>query len=746
MKCSFRIKEKQMRNLFRKAHLYIPLILFVFCIKNLHSATITFPVHGLMVASKAAVPIEMDWDEDCFIKTNPKTYSHMIARVAAMLSCIAYIHVEQKTDDNEMLRSYQLLGFNEKNIYWNYNLDYSNHIDKNNQAAYSFAFKDIQTPSGTKKLVFLIIRGTPLNANEWQSNLNISDSSREEVTIHEGFLSTCELIKQDFYNFLDRNKISKEDSYFLLSGHSRGAALANLLGAVFYDEQVITSEKVFVYTFASPNVTQDSRALEAKYSFIWNIISAEDAVPSVPPYRNNWKWKKFGQTRVMVNYWNTDSDTYMNNYIPRMNTYYKKLLLREYVPLKTGPFYQVQTGRVLTSYYKNVGNYYWQGLHFMSSAALNLAFPDETKQQKAVEKHTEKDSDKQSDNQSDEAKVVSVPLLLKPLNYIINSHVENGLKYIINAAIDMHAGEAYLSWILALNEDELYSSLGSSQIVIGGAFDGAVYDESGRLLARIINGDVEIFSVKAPAGIMPLPYKNVLGFPGNQNLNVILHKDSLIPTYCGYKIEHYDAAGKLLSTSEKEHFSPYSNLSISFKAGKVTLEEDKLAFEKLTRKEAKPLIKKYRLNENFKFMIEPEVSYSFDKIFSLGTRIGFPVFYTTLLGEIHNKNSKGFAAGLGHQHIIYGRVLFDTELFARCIFTPDDKNERKRNLVPQARFSFSYKPLRRAHYFTSLAFDMHIDDYNDEAFLSTARKSRFSSIKVNDKIQLQPSIVIGARY
>lgn len=708
---------------------YISTFLFLTVFSALYARTITFPVNGLMMSVKEPVPVDLEWDENILVAANPKVYNHQIARLSAMLSTISYVHVEENPDSNEMLKSYEILGFKKSDIYWNYNLDYNNHIDKNDQAAYSFAFKDIQTPAGIKKLVFLIIRGTPLSANEWHSNLNISNSSKENVMIHEGFLSTCEIIKADFYRFLKENSISKEDSYFLITGHSRGAAIANLLGAILYDEQEITSSKIFVYTFASPNVSQDMRTFDEKYNFIWNIVNAEDAVPSVPPNRGNWQWKKFGQTRYIVNYWNCDSQKYISDYLPRMNEYYKKLLFREYAPFKTGPFLPIQASRVLTGVFNDIEHYYGLGLHFMAGVGLDFAFPNEKKAGKDYNEPEEK----------------KLPLILRPLRYKINKNYDNGFEYIINAAVDMHACESYLSWLLALNEDEIFASLGSSEIVIGGAIDCAIYDNKGKLLAKVINGAVDPYSMCPPAFIMPLPYHNVLGFPANQELNVIIHKDSLVRTGASYKIEQYDVSGKLLSTSEKSKLKPSSSRSYKFEVGPKTLEATSLDCEELTRKEAKSLVKKYGLNENFKFMIEPEISLSFDKILNGGFRIGAPVFYGTVLGEIHSTKSYGLATGIGHQHIIYGRVLFDTEIFARYVWTKTD-SQKEFDIVPEARLSLSYKPLRRGHYFMAVTFDMHIDDYNNTAFTSTARSSHFGTIRLNDKAELQPAISIGARY
>ena len=696
----------------------------------LHARAVTLPVHGLKVVPEEPVPIEAEWNESWFFQTKTSEYNHNIARIAVLLSEISYVLVEKNPAANAMLQTYRILGFDDKNTEWNYILDYSVSDKENDQAAYSFSYKEVKTTSGTKKLVFAVLRGTPLSANEWISNINVSNTTHKNRELHEGFFNTAQSIKKAFCDYLEKNAIHREEAVFLITGHSRGAALANLLGATLADEGILSPEQLFVYTFASPNVSQSEKTGDSRYNFIWNIVNAEDIVPTIPPNRNNWKWKKFGNMKILANYWNTNPDSYNTDYIPRINRYYNKLLLRDYAPFKSGPFFQIQIGRILTQLYKKVENYYGSvlGLHGIAEDAFWKIFPEKSEEKEAQE--------------SDEEKL---PFFVRLARNNINKNTDAAFDYAMNALVDMHACESYLSVLLALNESEAFSTLGSTQILINGSYDCAIFDENGTLLGRILDGSAELYTVKVPLAIMPLPGKNAIGFPGNQNLSVIVYKGSLLPTRVGYTIEYYDAVGGLLEKSEKSAFYLRANHAIRFEAGKVTLEEKTLSSVALSSPETKPLIKEYGIKRNFKFTVAPEFSVTTAKIFSLGLRAGTQEIYGTALGELHSHDALGFSLGLGHQQSLYGRILLDTEAFARFVWAEDETENKDFSLVPMARVSLAYKPRRNVQFFAGAAFDFHIDGFNDSAFTSTARRKTLSTIDIGEKSEVFPSFLFGIR-
>ena len=723
----FPFGNKKMKNFsFRDI---FSIFLVFFCFFTANARTVTFPVHGLMVKTDKPVPLEVEWDENWFLETPTNTYSHNIARIAALLSEISYVSVEKNINSNPLSETYRALGFDKKNIEWNYLLDYSAPITGNNQAAFSFANKDIRTANGTKKLVFVILRGTPLSANEWISNINVSDTSHKNTVVHEGFYKTVQNLHKSLIYYLLKNKISPDEAIFLITGHSRGAALANLLAANLEDEGIITGEQLFVYTFAAPNVSQEAKTSDPKYNFIWNIVNAEDIVPTVPPNRNEWKWKKFGQTKVLANYWNCDPKIYDENYIPRINAIFEQLLLRKYSPFKNGPFFQIQLARVLTTLYKTVEKYYGSvfGLRGIAETILLKTFP---------EKNKTKQETKESERQS---------ALLKMIQKNMNSNITGSFNYMMNGLVDMHACETYLSFMLALDENEAFSDMGSSQIIINGSYDLAIYDNNGNLLCKILDGSLEIFSVRAPIAAMPFPNKVVIGFPENQNLNVILLKNSILPTSIPYKIEYYGSEGRFLGETDTHFLFPQWHSSIFFEIGEVTFAAEKLNSKRLSRHETKPLAKKYDLRKEIKFKIQPEISFTGNRDVYYGFRTGTQAFFfnflsTTTLKDNINFDYHGFSVGIGHQHSLYGRILLDIESFNKFLWLNPGTEFPEFAVVPEVRLTLSYKPRHRLHFFAGCLFDFNISNFNDSAF------TKKSTHKINERFGLTLDFNFGIRF
>ncbi len=79
-----------------------------------------------------------------------------------------------------------------------------------------------------------------------------------------------------------------------MSGYSRAAATSNRLGALLQDERLVRPEDLYVYTFATPNVTKQEDA--PSYQSIYNIVGAFDPVPMVP--FADWGFTRYGQTFV----------------------------------------------------------------------------------------------------------------------------------------------------------------------------------------------------------------------------------------------------------------------------------------------------------------------------------------------------------------------------------------------------------------------------------------------------------------
>ena len=195
----------------------------------------------------------------------------------------------------------------------------------------------------TKEIVAIWVRGTePKSEEEWSSNFNVGDLVRffdaydsaagksprqsnddwTRKTNHRGF-DVCATRLMNYLNtyYFDEYVQPDLDLYpdaaltYWLTGHSRGAAVANLMASYLIDE----GNEVFAYTYAAPNNTANTEASAEKYDCIFNLVNANDFVPMLPMVE--WGFTRFGKTAIVdASQWASEIKTatgadYDGNYI-----------------------------------------------------------------------------------------------------------------------------------------------------------------------------------------------------------------------------------------------------------------------------------------------------------------------------------------------------------------------------------------------------------------------------------------------
>ena len=699
------------------------------------AAQITLPVNAEETGYDEPVDITVEWDETIFAKQSPTEYNHSIARMACILSEVSYVNPKKDPELNQLKNVYKKLGFLENYIECHYDIDYSAPGYGNNQAAFSFATKEIDTKNGKKNIVFVTIRGTPYVANEWISNSNVADTNRFYSEIHEGFFFTESQIHKALIYFLMKNRVNPNDSYFLITGHSRGAAVANLLGANLVDEGFFNKNQLFVYTFATPNVTQNEKVSSEKYNFIWNIVNPEDVVPTVPMCNNNWKFSKYGTTLTFCNMWNTPEKTFSENYIPRINFYFNQFMRRNYYPFNTGFYVPALITKILTTLYPKIKNYYGKklGLRYTAEKIVNELYPEKTEEELTVD--------------AEKAEQVTI---FDKLNAYLN-RVTNGLiEYSSYAFLDMHISTSYLSWMLALNEDEIFSDVSCSLLYIKGSFEGAVFDENKNIVAKIIDGMPQLNSIKIPLIAVPSPAGVIVGVPSSREYTVVVYKDSLIPTYIPVRIEHFNSSGYRTKICPKKNLWPHKGIAYTFKIGENTSKEKIISTRKNHSKETKKLVKLAKLKQQDVFRVQPVFALDTDLRFEGGLRIGTQMIHGEILASqsvTDIADSIAIDIGLGHEETFLARTLIDFSAYGKFLAATGTvaEDESRFNFVPSARISFSFKPMHRLTFFVSSVFDFNISDFNDKAFNSDIRNNHFGTIKLHEGIQAIPSIRFGFR-
>lgn len=245
-----------------------------------------------------------------FLKSNTE-YSSQIARFSSILSGVIYLNNYLHLPNNLPMDAKKLLEFHGFNDVEKYNLSEGSlkysvlgyndiHLSEICIGHHHISYEGVD-----KDLVAVVVRGTNGTYEEWASNFDIgqTDTVNNEadwrtVENHKGFDITANRIK-NYADLYVKEHIESDNTIYWITGHSRGAAIANILSSTLINE----SKVVFAYTFASPNTTTNSDCTNSKYKSIFNIINTDDFVPCLP-------MEKWGFNR----YWITISDSIKDNH------------------------------------------------------------------------------------------------------------------------------------------------------------------------------------------------------------------------------------------------------------------------------------------------------------------------------------------------------------------------------------------------------------------------------------------------
>lgn len=212
---------------------------------------------------------------------------------------------------NIATENYKALGFEEERILsMNYSGDY---LFRN--AAYTIAKK--QLPN-SDDLILITIKGSS-NTSDWITDFDIVTQELYGNGKHKGFSKTCEKVYDSLVTYLG-GSLQKEHTIYMVTGHSMGAGVANLLEKKLVDKGV-PKNCVYGYNFACPDTGMDYPTnwnSKGKYDNIFNIAVLGDIVPLVPgligdagaarsrfiPSGWGTTWGKYGRSRWFCLDWN----------------------------------------------------------------------------------------------------------------------------------------------------------------------------------------------------------------------------------------------------------------------------------------------------------------------------------------------------------------------------------------------------------------------------------------------------------
>ena len=269
-------------------------------IKAVHTGVVTVNYRNALLSGSLKVTVVTKF-ESKLIRNNT-TYQHDLARFCADFCYLGY-GVSNSTMKNRL----KMAGFDVSNISVNMNAE-------RDEVNYFIVKKSL----GKKTLVFIAAIGS--YKNQWYSNFDPYGRSDErkskyamDESVHAGFNDAKEYVYSKLTKYLSDNRLKHNNTVFLITGHSRGAAIANLLAAKLIDDSSYPNSNIFAYTFATPNVAKGKAFTNKVYNCIFNILNPEDFVTHV--MLEKWGYSRYGKSYVLP------SSTNCNNY----STYKKKV-------------------------------------------------------------------------------------------------------------------------------------------------------------------------------------------------------------------------------------------------------------------------------------------------------------------------------------------------------------------------------------------------------------------------------------
>ena len=266
------------------------------------ACTAAATVEGALFGGKAddRIAVTMTFDRDWLTKRSNERYNPELAEFCALLSADSYFRAKDldKKSQNRVLTdgadpaAYEptsllsAAGFTGTEHFESYKVQ-TDPEDSNDSVTLNIGH---MTADGKYDVYAVVIRGC-FSAGEWRSAFDpgCSDTAYETLTgahpdwtnkaHHKGADVAANRARAYIEDFMARTGDPALPDRLLLTGHSRGGGIANILGAYFEKKEGVTS---YTYTFNAMAVTQ---AEDAKsYRTVFNVFDSGDLFTDIFPF------------------------------------------------------------------------------------------------------------------------------------------------------------------------------------------------------------------------------------------------------------------------------------------------------------------------------------------------------------------------------------------------------------------------------------------------------------------------------
>lgn len=419
-------------------------------------------------AKEGELHVEFDETE---LANSSKEYNHNIAKFCATLSTLAYdISDGYDTALSEM----------------EYNYDSMVMDDDGDSICYGLANKRIELDGNETDVVLVVLRGT--YNMEWIDNFDSGTGNT-----HKGFQRGAEVAFNALKEYADENDIGKNgrDVKVIVTGHSRGGAVANLLGKEILDKGgsfLHDSDDLFDYSFATPNSTSLSERKDSKYNGIFSIVNPEDFVTKVM-LSKNWNYGRYGKTYVLPSS-STDSKKWYASYLSKLQDKFNDYRPYDnYKPYTNGMNEVSDYINYVAEAIPNVNSYYNKSLGFNPLSSLGVTTKNTLKNLYTCFLGYYKCNEPAYEKKS------KGTILSALDNYYGSVGLKTVTYFVINQALDhkfewAHLSETYLAAMNSLDKADIIKTRGTKHGIVNCPVDVSICNEDGEVVGQIIDNEI----------------------------------------------------------------------------------------------------------------------------------------------------------------------------------------------------------------------------------------------------------------
>lgn len=249
---------------------------------------------GTLTTNQATSTVNYTMDYRKFFSSN-ESYSKELSTVSSLWSSAIYegvtLNVGGSAKTIKPLMEYH--GLSDVKVY-----KLSSAYSDYHLSELAIGHRKVSYGGTEKEVISVSVRGTNGTVQEWSSNFDIGDPNESPKTAdwtikanHKGFDVAATRLLRYINTYISSYPASAANKVIWVTGHSRGAAIANILGARLESAGYDT----YTYTFAAPNTTTAANATTSTtYRSIFNIVNSDDFVPCLP--MTQWGFRRYGRT------------------------------------------------------------------------------------------------------------------------------------------------------------------------------------------------------------------------------------------------------------------------------------------------------------------------------------------------------------------------------------------------------------------------------------------------------------------